>query len=189
MAPSLLDQLHGTAQDVTVTMLDWMLEHAVRRGYIGARELLSLEGARRSLFPRRRTEALAQGAVTANGELAKVPGRRVCAPAQKDAPPAMGREGQLRASYDRSPEAYYEEWRRVRAVDRRRVGRLTRSGALWDGLPAGRERWVDKLAQLEHFVKPPLFTNAPPFFSVEPHDSGSAVRVGGDDVNLEVRLN
>ena len=33
-APSLLDLLHSTAQDGTVTMLDWMLEHAVRRGWL-----------------------------------------------------------------------------------------------------------------------------------------------------------
>ena len=78
--PPLLEQLAGRMQN-EVSLLFWLLERALRQGYLSGRELLVLEGTSRALFPRHRIEALAQLVVTASGELAKVPGRRVCAPA------------------------------------------------------------------------------------------------------------
>ena len=177
--PPLLEQLAGRMQN-EVSLLFWLLERALRQGYLSGRELLVLEGTSRALFPRHRIEALAQLVVTASGELAKVPGRRLRAPEQKLPPgqpmPALADEAQPRASCAARPEAHFEEWSRLRAADRKSVGRLTRSGELWAGLPAGRERWADKLAQLEHFERPPVFTIAPACFSILPDDR-AAVRV------------
>ena len=63
-------------------------------------ELLVLEGTSRALFPRHRIEALARLVVTASGELAKVSGRRLCAPEHKLPPgqpmPAIAAEAQPR---------------------------------------------------------------------------------------------
>ena len=55
---SLLFALDGLQKD-DLTWLYWMLEESLRRGYLGARELLALEGASKNLFPRKRTELLA----------------------------------------------------------------------------------------------------------------------------------
>ena len=58
-AESLLFGLDGLQKD-DLTWLYWMLEESLRLGYLGARELLALEGASKNLFPRKRTELLAR---------------------------------------------------------------------------------------------------------------------------------
>ena len=162
-AESLLFGLDGLQKD-DLTWLYWMLEESLRLGYLGARELLALEGASKNLFPRKRTELLARKYVTSSGELSK-PAPRLCAPELKvpadAAVPALRAEAPVQAGHS---EAAYEEWRIVRARDRLSWGRLTRSGPAWDEVPAGTERWMEKAAQLQAYDRP-VFTNVSPTFS------------------------
>ena len=67
-----------------------------------------------------------------------------------------------------------EEWKRVRRHDCRVLVRLTRPGPLWDGIAAGSERWMEKLAQLQAYDRP-VFTHVPGSFSTS---------AGGDTVTV-----
>ena len=172
-AASLLWAL-DSKQKGDLSLLYWILRESLRRGHLGARELLRLENACKCLFPRKGTEQLARTFVESSGELTKA-SPRLSAPELKV--PAGAVVPALRAETPVQPgrtAAACEEWKRVRRHEWRVLVRLTRDGPLWDGIAAGSERWMEKLAQLQAYDRP-VFTHVPGSFSTS---------AGGDTVTV-----
>ena len=141
---SLIERLNGTyvgKDEERECMLHIVLQTGLREKWLGARELLALEGASPKCFSRMRMETLAEQKVKDTERRHRgaesweeCAGRRVQEPAMRG-----GAGGQLPAapaedpSVGRGSGASYDEWNAVRAPERRARGRLVGSGRLWEG--------------------------------------------------------